>query len=142
MKNTRTHFSHERTIIDAAFSCVIVYFDYSLPSSDFSTAGKSSRGRQTRRSGAKGKGSTIGSVFADVKTHSRPWVPGSSSRSCIAKVFANDTQLQLESQRCYVTRRGVICPARRVENRRDRRCLAVGIVLILCYVVIIAKAAF
>jgi len=82
------------------------------------------------------------SQIADVKTHSRPWRSLGPLLDHAPRSLANDTQLQLESQRCYVTRRGVICPARRVENRRDRRCLAVGIVLILCYVVIIAKAAF
>lgn len=90
---------------------------------------KESGGRQTRRRGAGEKRSPIGSIFADRRCqNSFASLAAGPLLDHASQSLANDTQLQLESQRCYVTRRGVICPARRVENRRDRRCLAVGIV--------------
>lgn len=137
-------YGHECTIIDTtspALSFILTILHH-LPTS-LPSRWKESRGRRTRRRGAREKRVNDWIHFrrSQMSKLIRVLGSGSSSRSCMAK-SCDDTQLQLESQRYYVTRRGVIYPARRVENRRDRRCLAVGIVLIFCYVVIIAKAAF
>lgn len=96
-----TDFSHERTITDTLSLSVIVYFDYSLPFTDFSTTmrWKEIGGRQTRR--AREKKLKIGSIFTDRRCQNSfaslalGLLLDHASRS-----LANDTQLQLESQRC------------------------------------------